>query len=108
MFQIWDSKCFGDAEKQIPTLNCIFPLFNNIVTGALVFGAVIALFFLIWGGFKFLKSQGDQKQVQGARQTITYAILGLIIIFMSFFIINTIATITGAACIKNFSFTSCE
>ena len=110
MFKEWEAECLQsvDGVGQIPTLQCIFPLFTNVVNAALVFGSVIALFFLIWGGFKFLRSQGDQKQVTSARQTITYAILGLIIVFLSFAIINTVAFITGAECIKDFSFKSCE
>jgi len=112
MFSDWSSSgCLVDVEGggQIPTLQCIFPLFQNIITAALIFGGVVALVFLIWGGVKLLRSQGDQKQVQGARQTITYALIGLILLFLSFLIINVIATVTGFECIKTFeSFQGCQ
>jgi hypothetical protein len=108
MFNEWGD-CLAGPDGTIPTIQCIFPLFQNIITAALVFGGVVALVFLIWGGLKLLRSQGDQKQVQGARQTITYAIIGLILIFLSFFIVNTLATITGFDCIKTFkTFQDCQ
>lgn len=51
---------------------------------------LLALFFLIFGGIKWLISQGDKKQVETAQKTITYAIIGLVIVLLSFFIINLI------------------
>ena len=108
MFHDWEG-CLAGPDNTIPTIQCVFPLFQNIVSAALLLGGVTALIFLIWGGFKLLRSQGDQKQVQGARQTITYALIGLILIFLSFFIINTIATLTGFECIKTLSsFQDCK
>jgi len=118
MFNDWSSRnCLvdvstgkgSDVAGQIPTIQCIFPLFQNIITAALVFGGIVALAFLIYGGTKLLRSQGDQKQVQGARQTITYAIVGLVLLFLSFFILNITAFVTGFDCIKEFkSFQDCK
>lgn len=110
MFKEW-GECLQTVDgttQQIPTLRCIFPLFDNIVTAALIFAGIVALLFIIFAGIKLIRSAGDQKQVQGARQTLTYAIIGLILIFLSFFFINTISFITGTECIKTFSFDSCK
>ena len=105
MFNDWGECVVND----IPTIQCIFPLFHNIINAALIFGGVVALVFLIWGGSKLLRSQGDQKQVQSARQTITYAIIGLVLVFLSFFIVNTLAYVTGFECIKTLSsFQDCQ
>jgi len=58
----------------------------------LFFAAIImALFFIVLGGFKWIMSQGDPKEVTAARETITYAAVGLVVIFLSFFFINVIA-----------------
>lgn len=92
---------------EIPTLHCIIPLFQNIVNWALTLSGAVALIMIIWAGIKLLSSRGDQKQVQGARQTLTYAIIGLVLILLSFFIINFIGYITGASCITQFGFTNC-
>jgi hypothetical protein len=109
MFIPW-TDCLAGANNDIPTIQCVFPLFHNVITAALLFGGLVALIFLIWGGVKLLRSQGDQKQVQGARQTITYALIGLILIFLSFFIVNIVGTITGLDdCLTKFtSFQDCK
>lgn len=107
MFKEW-GECLGGPNKDIPTLSCIEPLFNNIITAALIFAGLVALFFIIYAGIKLIRSAGDQKQVQSARQTITFAIIGLVLVFLSYFILNTIAQVTGANCILDFGFKSCE
>lgn len=57
---------------------------------AFVVAALLALGYLMWGGFKWLTSGGDKAGVEGARNHIIASIIGLIIIFLSFFIINFI------------------
>lgn len=100
----WD-QC---SENGVATLNCL-PLFlENILKVATAFAGAVAVFFVAMGGYKFIRSGGDPKQVEGARQTITYAIIGLILVFMSYFIIVFIATLTGVDCIKKFGFNQCR
>lgn len=96
------------VQNGVATLDCIGPLFQNIIGAALNLAGVVALFFIIFSGFKYITSGGDPKQLEGARQTLTYAIIGLLIILFSFFIINVIAETTGATCIKLFGFTNCQ
>lgn len=62
------------------------------ITNFIFFGAlVIALIFLIWGGIKWLASGGDKTAVEEARNHITAAIIGLVIIFLAYLIINVIS-----------------
>lgn len=68
----------------------------QFVISLLFLGAVIlTLFFLVYGGISFITSGGDKQKVSQARLRITYAVVGLIIIFLSFFIINLIGGIFG-------------
>ncbi len=53
-------------------------------------GIIIALFFLVWGGISWITSGGDKQKINQARDKIFYAIIGLTIIFLSFFVINSI------------------
>ncbi|MBI3985278.1 MAG: hypothetical protein HY344_05090, partial [Candidatus Levybacteria bacterium] len=55
-----------------------------------ILSVIVALLYLIWGGFKWLTSGGDKTAVQGAREHIVAAIVGLVIIFLSYFILNFI------------------
>jgi uncharacterized membrane protein len=91
----------------VATLTCIPVVFHNLVNAALIFVGSVSVILIIWGGITFVRSGGDPKQTQHARQIITYAIIGLVLVLSSFFIVFLIAYLTGANCITNFSFTSC-
>lgn len=60
------------------------------VTVFMVLAVIVALFFLVYGGISFITSGGDKQKVMQARLKLTYAVVGLIIIFLSFFIINLV------------------
>lgn len=92
----------------VATLDCIGPLFQNILNTALGLSGVVALFLIVLSGIKFITSGGDAKQVEGARKTLTYAIIGLIVVFFSFFILNLISYTTGVSCIQMFGFSNCK
>lgn len=109
MGKAWDEivkDCIDSSG--VPTLQCIPAVFQNIVTAALVFAGIVAVIIVILSGIKFITSSGDPKQVEGAKKTMTFAIIGLIIIFLSFTVIKVIGVITGAECISMFGFKSCQ
>jgi len=58
--------------------------------------AAIALFFLlVMGGYKLITSSGDPGKLQGAWKTITFAIIGMVVITASFLILRFITAFTG-------------
>lgn len=103
----WNDIVKDCVVNDVATLNCLPAVFQNVVTAALIFAGVAAVFFIIFSGVKFITSGGDPKKIEAARHTIMYAILGLIIILLSFLIINLIGFVTGANCITVFGFDSC-
>lgn len=102
----WPTSCL--SPERVATLNCIPFVFQNIVNWALIFAVVVALFIIMFAGVKFLRSGGQEKLVEDARNTLTYAIIGLIVILLSFLIINVISDITQVPCIKRFGFGNCQ
>lgn len=44
----------------------------------------VAILFLIVGGFRFIIAAGNPESVQAARTTITYVIIGLVIVILSY------------------------
>ena len=56
----------------------------------LTVAVLLSFFFLLFGGLKWILSQGDKKKVDEAQKTITFSIIGLIVVFISFFILNFI------------------
>lgn len=102
----WSAACI-DETTGVPTLRCIPDVFSNIVSAALMFAGTVAAFLIVYAGIKFVTSGGDMKQVGAARQILTYAIIGLVLVLFSFFIIYAISYLTGADCIENIDFNSC-
>lgn len=61
----------------------------------LAFGAVVAVLFLVLGGYRYMTSQGNQTQTESAKNTVLYSMIGLVVIFLSTLIFRTIkSTIT--------------
>lgn len=100
----WDA-C---SEGGVPKLSCIPLLFSTIVYYAFLFAGTVAVVLIIWAGITYIRSGGNKTQVENARKTLTYAIVGLILILSSVLIINFISFATGVPCIKTFGFTSCK
>lgn len=92
----------------VATLNCIPAVVQNIIYAAFLFAGIVAVILIIYSGIKFVLSGGDPKQVEGARKTMTYAIIGFVLILLSFAILNLISTVTGVNCITFFGFTNCQ
>ena len=62
-----------------------------VVTILLVATVVISLVFLIWGGIRWIISGGDKAGVESARNTIIASIIGLVVAFVAFLIIQLVA-----------------
>ena len=56
---------------------------------------ILAIYFLIWGGILWISSAGDKAKIEAARKKITFAIIGLVFVFLSFMIINVIGDFFG-------------
>lgn len=93
---------------KVATLDCMLVIFQNVLNFLFIILGAVAAILIIISGLKYLMSGGDAKQIEGAKHTLTYAIIGLIIVLLSFFIINLIADITGVGCIKIFGFDNCS
>ncbi|PSO43827.1 hypothetical protein BRC21_02340 [Candidatus Saccharibacteria bacterium SW_7_54_9] len=74
----------GTPEKLLGS-DGVFETVANILL--LVTGAV-AVIMLIIGGFRYVVSGGDSNAVQGAKDTILYAIIGIVVAFLAFAAIN--------------------
>lgn len=62
----------------------------------LLVGAVLlSLFFIIRGGINMMTSGGDKEKFQRGRERVRYAIIGLIVIFLSFLLVNILGTLFG-------------
>ncbi|OGH14501.1 MAG: hypothetical protein A3H50_01865 [Candidatus Levybacteria bacterium RIFCSPLOWO2_02_FULL_37_10] len=51
---------------------------------------LLALVYLIQGGIQWMTSGGNKQLIDQARLRITYAVIGLIIVFAAFFLVNVV------------------
>lgn len=65
--------------------NSVFVTVTNILL--FLIGAV-AVIMLIVGGIRYVVSQGDQSAVTGAKNTILYAIIGIVVAFLAYAAVN--------------------
>lgn len=72
-------------------------VFKQITNVVLYIVGVIAVIMLIIGGIKYVVSGGDAKKVTDAKNTVLYAIIGLVIAFLAFAIVNFVITTLPSA-----------
>ena len=77
-------------------------VFKNVVSIAIGFAGIAFFIMFLVGGFQYLTAGGNPQAAEGARKTLTYAIMGLAFIALSYLILRLIATFTGAEGILNF------
>lgn len=61
---------------------------GGIIGTIWVIAVIVTLFFLVWGGIRWISSGGDKAKIEQARSTIIAALIGMAISFLAFFIVN--------------------
>ena len=67
-------------------------VFKQVTNTILYIVGIIAVIMLIIGGIRYVISGGDSKKVTDAKNTVLYAIIGLVIAFLAFAIVNFVIT----------------
>lgn len=81
----------------IKSLGTLGDIISNVLPNIYVLAGVILFFLMIGGGLVFIVSAGQQNP-EGAnkgKQAITAALIGFLIIFASYWIIEIIEVVTG-------------
>lgn len=69
---------------------------KNIIRLLAPVASVIFLVMVIYGGFKYIRSRGDPKNTEEARNVLQYAIIGAVLVAASWLILQLIGQLTGA------------
>ncbi len=70
-------------------------LIQVIVNWVLILAAVIAFIYLIWSGFIYLTAGGNADNAKKGQQGIINAIIGIVIIVLSYAIMAAVVNFTG-------------
>ncbi len=77
---------FGDLGSVVTELlKYLFP-----------FAGLLLFAYLIWGGFSYLTSGGDPKSMEQAKGKVTNAIVGFIIVFIAFWLVQLLDFMFGS------------
>ncbi len=86
--------CGGGPDSQFANLCKISQnpgdLVSKFLTIVIIVAILASLFFLIYGGIRWITSGGDEKQVEAAKSHVVAAIVGLVIALAAFFLIQFI------------------
>ena len=91
------------AEGSLPQVTPVQPsgdmsianLLSTIIYWILGLSGGIAVLFLILGGLQYITSSGNKDKAEQAKQTILYAVIGLIVIALSFVIVAFVSQNVG-------------
>jgi len=76
---------------QIKALTDIWLIVAAVLDILLRFASILAIVIIIYGGVRFIMSQGEPDQTAKARETIFNALIGLVISVVAAFVVNFVA-----------------
>lgn len=76
---------------------------QGIISFLLILALIIAFFWLVLGGIKWIISGGDKNNVTAAREQVTQAIIGLVIVLVAWLILNIVGSMFGIQSVTNFT-----
>ncbi len=88
----WSGKCVSDGVATLTGFEC---LFQNIISVVFSLAGLAFFAMFIVGGFKYLTSGGDSKKIAAASTTLTYAVIGVVGIIVSWLVLLFIEQFTG-------------
>lgn len=97
----WSGVCTGEAStgderyRDVATLQGFQCLIANVFVVIITIIGLAAFVMLIVGSFRYLVSGGNPKGTEKAKNTITFAIVGIVVALSAYIILNLIARFTG-------------
>jgi hypothetical protein len=74
--------CGAATQDDLPRL------IKNVINILLFLVGIIAVIAIVIGGLRYATSNGDSSQIKSAKDTILYAVVGLIVAILSYAIVN--------------------
>ncbi len=63
---------------------------GRVIKAILGISGVVALLMFVWGGFLWLTSAGEIDKVKKGKQTLTWAVIGLVVIFTAYILVTAL------------------
>ncbi|HUC87492.1 MAG TPA: pilin [Candidatus Saccharimonadales bacterium] len=70
--------------------------FGGIIDTLFIVAGAVAVLIMVIGGIRYITSTGDSKRIQAAKDTILYAIMGLVVVILARAIVGfVLGNVTG-------------
>lgn len=73
----------------------IADIISTLLTFAMPLAGLLLFVALVWGGYDYLFAAGNAKRMQAGQQKITWAIVGFVLLVMSYILVRIITFILG-------------
>lgn len=88
----WSGRCI---EKEVATIQGLECLIGNVFTVIITLIGFSGFVMFIIASFRWLLSGGNTKGIETAKNTMTFAVVGIVLSLSAFIILNIIAEFTG-------------
>lgn len=95
------SKLLFQGESATTAYPTVGNLVNNILPNVYVAGGLIIFFMVVFGGFTIISNANNPDKMKEGTKTITSAIIGLLVLFSSYWIIQIIQVVTGVSILNS-------
>ena len=85
----------GLVPSDTGTFCGLLQLFKNLLSFALEIAVPIAVIAIVYGGFKIMTAGGSPKGEEAGKAAIKSALIGVVIVFGAWIIINTLLNVVG-------------
>ncbi len=82
----------GSANQAYPDAGT---LVNQILPNVYIAAGIVIFFMIVLGGFTMIANASNPQKMEEGKKTITSAIMGLLVVFASYWIIQLIQVLTG-------------
>lgn len=77
---------FDDNTKRLPKFITLGDVLSDLINIAFYVAMLFAFTWLVWGAFDYIMAQGKKENLAKARAKITWAIIGLMVVFSAYFV----------------------
>lgn len=78
----------GQINAIVNDPNIAAHFFTTLFNTLLFIAVILTFVFFVFFGYRYMVSQGDKKEIETARTALINSLVGLIIAFFAFFVVN--------------------
>ena len=85
------------AYAQSADISSVQTFLKSVINVLVTLATLVAAGFFVWGGFRYITSSGNPESLDGAKKTIIYSAVGLVIVLAAFVITNVVTDLAHGA-----------